>query len=128
MLVRPTNGGNYGLKTANMGQIRSQDTKIQQAQSTLVKSAYLTMRLAEDLTRAHNEGHLPPCRNKVIKSVLFVHMPFHVRYWNPSLPEGSYKFISIRLSQQTRHFPGMIRNSGMMNSTQSYSGTELIIK
>ena len=41
-----------------MHAIRGPDSKVQEAQTSLVKSSYHSMRLAEELSRAHTEGKL----------------------------------------------------------------------
>ena len=43
-----------------MPNIRSRDAKLQEAQGSLVKSSYITMKLAEDLAQAHSRGYLSP--------------------------------------------------------------------
>ena len=40
--------------------IRSRDAKLQEAQGALIKSSYITMKLAEDLDQAHAKGDINP--------------------------------------------------------------------
>ena len=57
MFVRTTNNGLFSLKDPAM---RSRDAKLQEAEDSLVKSSYVTMKLAEELTQAHSQGDLSP--------------------------------------------------------------------
>ena len=43
-----------------MPNIRSRDAKLQEAEGSLVKSSYVTMKLAEELAQAHSRGDLSP--------------------------------------------------------------------
>ena len=43
-----------------MPNIRSRDAKLQEAQGSLIKSSYITMKLAEDLAQAHAKGDINP--------------------------------------------------------------------
>ena len=58
MIVRTTNNGLFSLKDPAMPNIRSRDAKLQEIQGSLVKSSYVTMKLAEDLAQAHSRGDL----------------------------------------------------------------------
>ena len=40
--------------------IRNVDARLQEVQATIVKSSYVTMKLAEEMMQAHTEGHVPP--------------------------------------------------------------------
>ena len=53
MIVRTTNNGLFSLKDPAMPNIRSRDAKLQETQGSLIKSSYITMKLAEDLAQAH---------------------------------------------------------------------------
>ena len=48
MIVWTTNNGLFSLKDPAMPNIRSRDAKLQEAQGSLIKSSYITMKLAED--------------------------------------------------------------------------------
>ena len=58
MIVRKTNNGLFSLKDPAMPIIRSRDAKLQEAQGALIKSSYITMKLAEDLDQAHAKGDI----------------------------------------------------------------------
>ena len=58
MVVRTTNNGLFSLKDPAMPNIRSRDAKLQEAEGSLVKSSYVTMKLAEELAQAHSRGDL----------------------------------------------------------------------
>ena len=60
MIVRTTNNGLFSLKDPAMPIIRSRDAKLQEAQGALIKSSYITMKLAEDLDQAHAKGDINP--------------------------------------------------------------------
>ena len=60
MVVRTTNNGLFSLKDPAMPNIRSRDAKLQEAEGSLVKSPYVTMKLAEELAQAHSRGDLSP--------------------------------------------------------------------
>ena len=60
MVVRTTNNGLFSLKDPAMPIIRSRDAKLQEAQGSLVKSSYVTMKMAEDLAQAQAWGDLSP--------------------------------------------------------------------
>ena len=60
MVVRTTNNGLFSLKDPTMPNIRSRDAKLQEAEGSLVKSSYVTMKLAEELAQAHSRGDLSP--------------------------------------------------------------------
>ena len=60
MVVRMTNNGLFSLKDPAMPIIRSRDAKLQEAQGSLVKSSYVTMKMAEDLAQAQARGDLSP--------------------------------------------------------------------
>ena len=60
MVVRTTNNGLFSLKDPAMPIIRSRDAKLQEAQGSLVKSSYITMKMAEDLVQAQARGDLSP--------------------------------------------------------------------
>ena len=60
MLVRTTNNGLFSLKDPAMPIIRSRDAKLQEAQGALIKSSYITMKLAEDLDQADAKGDINP--------------------------------------------------------------------
>ena len=60
MVVRTTNNGLFSLKDPAMPNIRSRDAKLQEAEGSLVKSSYVTMKLAEELAQAHSRGDLSP--------------------------------------------------------------------
>ena len=59
-VVRTTNNGLFSLKDPAMPNIRSRDAKLQEAEGSLVKSSYVTMKLAEELDQAHSRGDLSP--------------------------------------------------------------------
>ena len=56
MIIKPLNNGLFSLKDPAMHAIRRRDSQLQEAQVSLVKSSYITMKLAEDLAQAHSEG------------------------------------------------------------------------
>ena len=60
MVVWTTNNGLFSLKDPAMPNIRSRDAKLQEAEGSLVKSSYVTMKLAEELAQAHSRGDLSP--------------------------------------------------------------------
>ena len=60
MVVRTTNNGLFSLKDPAMPNIRSRDAKLQEAEGSLVKSSYVTMKLPEELAQAHSRGDLSP--------------------------------------------------------------------
>ena len=60
MIVQTTNNGLFSLKDPAMPNIRSRDAKLQEAQGSLVKFSYVTMKLAEDLAQAHSRGDMTP--------------------------------------------------------------------
>ena len=60
MIVRTTNNGLFSVKDPAMTIIRSRDAKLQEAQDALIKSSYITMKLAEDLDQAHAKGDINP--------------------------------------------------------------------
>ena len=60
MVVRTTNNGLFSLKDPAMPNIRSRDAKLQEAEGSLVKSSYVTMKLAEELAQTHSRGDLSP--------------------------------------------------------------------
>ena len=60
MVVRTTNNGLFSLKDPAMPIIRSRDAELQEAQGSLVKSSYVTMKMAEDLAQAQARGDLSP--------------------------------------------------------------------
>ena len=60
LIVRTTNNGRFSLKDPAMANIRSRDAKLQEAQDSLIKSSYITMKLAEDLAQAHAKGDINP--------------------------------------------------------------------
>ena len=60
MVVRTTNNGLFSLKDPAMPIIRNRDAKLQEAQGSLVKSSYVTMKMAEDLAQAQARGDLSP--------------------------------------------------------------------
>ena len=60
MVVRTTNNGLFSLKDPAMPNIRSRDAKLQEAQGSLIKSSYMSMKLAEDLAQAHAKGDINP--------------------------------------------------------------------
>ena len=60
MVVRTTNNGLFSLKNPAMPIIKSMDAKLQEAQGSLVKSSYVTMKMAEDLAQAQARGDLFP--------------------------------------------------------------------
>ena len=60
MVVRTTNNGLFSLNDPAMPNIRSRDAKLQEAEGSLVKSSYVTMKLAEELAQAHSRGDLSP--------------------------------------------------------------------
>ena len=60
MVVRTTNNGLFSLKDPAMPIIRSRDAKLQEAQGSLVKSSFVTMKMAEDLAQAQARGDLSP--------------------------------------------------------------------
>ena len=53
MIVRPTNSGIYTLKDHVMYAIRNVDARLQEAKATIVKSSYVTMKLAEEMMQAN---------------------------------------------------------------------------
>ena len=53
MLARPTNSGIYTLKDPAMYAIRNVDARLQEVQATIVKSSYVTMKLAEEMMQVH---------------------------------------------------------------------------
>ena len=59
MLVRPTNSGIYTVKDPAMYAIRNVDAHLKEVQATIVKSSYVTMKLAEEMIQTHTEGHIP---------------------------------------------------------------------
>ena len=60
MVFRTTNNGLFSLKDPAMPIIRSRDAKLQEAQGSLVKSSYVTMKMAEDWAQAQARGDLSP--------------------------------------------------------------------
>ena len=59
MIVRPTNSGVYTLKDLAMYAIRNVDARLQEVQTTIAKSSYENMKLAEEMMKANMEGQLP---------------------------------------------------------------------
>ena len=60
VIVRTTNNRLFSHKDPAMPTIRSRDAKLQEAQGSLIKSSYITMKLAEDLAQAHAKGYINP--------------------------------------------------------------------
>ena len=60
MVVRTTNNVLFSVKDPAMPNIRSRDAKLQEAEGSLVKSSYVTMKLQRNWLRLTQEGIYPP--------------------------------------------------------------------